>query len=305
MKARAANVAVAVVALVVVTAAVVDVARHHAGNRGVARVAARTLEIAGRAHIASALRARGARGTLYVVDRGCKLHALVLPALREVAAPRSGGCDALVSPSTPPPGWSVWPPTARLAAWCDGRRVLVGASTGTALPLIGGCAPAWRPDGSITYIRRGAIVQFPRTGRAQDLLSAPQVTAALGRGWRAERIAWLGTDRLALVASRGPNFVLALFSGKDVAARIRVLPGTDLRASLRGTFVGARSTDGVQVYDARVGLRRVSASAKQTAVAWSPDERWVAVATKRDVVLRHGGERVVLPLSAVDLAWTR
>jgi hypothetical protein len=171
--------------------------------------------------------------------------------------------------------------------------------------MIGGCAPAWRPDGSITYIRRGAVVQFPRTGRAEDLLTAAQVAAALGGGWRADRIAWLGPIRLAVAASNATNAELALFSGKELVARVPAEPGIDLRASPRGTFVVTRSERGVRLYDARHGLRRVRRFAADTAVAWSPDERWLAVGTLKRVVLRRGARRVVLRFGALDLAWTR
>ena len=91
--------------------------------------------------------------------------------------------------------------------------MIVSATAGLALPMIGGCAPAWRPDGSMTYIRRGAIVQFPRTGRAEVLRSREQLARALelapllkgSTGWRASRVAWLGPGRFAIVASAGPK----------------------------------------------------------------------------------------------------
>ena len=305
VKGRTGNIVLAAVALVVVTAAVVDAVPKKSGGPETAPAAAPSIDIAGRAKLADTLRARGAGGTLYVVDRACELHALVLPALQEVPAPRSGGCSALVSGSSPPPGWSLWPSNARLAAWCDRGRVLVAASTGAVLPMIGGCAPAWKPDGSITYLRRGAVVQFPRTGRAQELLSAAQLRSALGRGWRAERIAWLGPDRLAVAASHRARFALALFSGKDVVARVVVESRIDLRASPRGRFLVTRGPSGVRIYDTRRGLRPVREFRTDAAVAWSPDERWLIVARPTRVVLRRGGHPLVLPLRALDLAWTR
>jgi hypothetical protein len=287
---RLGGVLLAAATAAVVTAAVVDAIRKDTRQPK-------------RAGVTSAP-ARGRLGTLYYVDRHCKLHAVTVPALRPAAAPRDSGCSALVSPSTPAPGWSVWPSTAHLAAWCDGNRVLVAAASGLRLPLIGGCAPAWRPDGSLTYIRRGTIVEFPRTGRAQDLLTAAQVASALGKGWRADRLAWLGPDRVAVAASNNARAVLAVFDGKQVVARIPVEPGLDLRASPHGSFVVARGANGLRIYDAR--LRRLDGSGADTAIAWSPDEHWRAVATRRRVVLSSTAmERVVLPSGALDLAWTR
>lgn len=287
---RLVSALLAVAAAAVVTAAVVDAIRKD--TRRPERVSV------------TAVPARGRLGTLYYVDSHCELHAVTVPALRPVAAPRDNGCSALVSPSTPAPGWSVWPSTAHLSAWCDGSRVLVAAASGLQLPLIGGCAPAWRPDGSLTYIRRGTIVEFPRTGRAQDLLTSAQVADALGRGWHADRLAWLGPDRVVVAASSHARAVLAVFTGKRVVARIPVELGLDLRASPRGSFVVARGSDGLRIYDAR--LRLLDRSGDETAVAWSPDEHLRADATRRRVVLTGTGlERIVLPVGALDLAWTR
>jgi hypothetical protein len=40
-------------------------------------------------------------------------------------------------------------------------------------------------------------------------------------------------------------------------------------------------------------------------VAWSNDERWLAVAQDQNVLLVGPHDSVVLPLRALDLAWTR
>jgi primosomal protein N' len=40
-------------------------------------------------------------------------------------------------------------------------------------------------------------------------------------------------------------------------------------------------------------------------VAWSSDERWRAVAQEQQVLLVGPHRSVVLPLKALDLAWTR
>ena len=182
--------------------------------------------------------------------------------------------------------------------------------------MIGGCAPAWRPDGSMTYIRRGAIVQFPRTGRAQVLRSKSQLASALERlpalrgtsGWRASRVAWLSPARFALLASSGSRTVLAVFSGRRIVALKPNVPSRviELRGSPRGNYVVLGTASGVRVYDARRrNLPRVRRFGMLVSVAWSIDEHWLAVAQQQDVLLVGPHGSVVLPLRALDLAWTR
>ena len=270
-----------------------------------------------RAVLSALLQTGGAGGVLYFVDRACRLRALRLPSLAAAPAPRDAGCRALVSPSSAPPGWSLWPRNTPLAAHCANRRVIVSATAGPSLPMIGGCSPAWRPDGSMTYIRRGAIVQFPRVGRAQVLRSRNQLVAALERlpalrgssGWRVSRIAWLGSTRFAVSATNHSRTIAAVFSGRRIVAFRARLPGgaTDLRASPRGRFVVLRSAHGVDLYDAReADFPRVRSFGRAVSVAWSSDERWLAVASGSTITLAGPHDyRVVLPLRALDLAWTR
>ena len=277
----------------------------------------RGVHLSDRDALAGRLQADKASGVLYFVDSACRLHALRLPSLAATAAPRDGGCRAVVSPASAPPGWSLWPRNTPLAARCDEhRRVIVSASKGPSLPMIGGCSPAWRPDGSMTYIRRGAIVQFPRTGRAQVLRSRSQLAGALERepalrgmsGWHATRVAWLSPARFAVLASNGSRTVLAVFSGRRIVALKTRVPSrvTELRGSPRGSYLVLGTAGGVRVYDARRrDLSRVRRFGILVSVAWSSDESWRAVAQEQKVLLVGPHVSVVLPLRALDLAWTR
>src|SRR5204862_8175638 len=155
---RLGTIALGLLAIGVVGAAVVDSLgksvfkeRSHARAHEVPSL--RDVHVSDRAVLSGRLRADEATGVLYFVDSACRLHALRLPSLAATPAPRDGGCRALVSPASAPPGWSLWPRHTPLAARCDEhRRVIVTAAAGPSLPMIGGCAPAWRPDGSMTYI---------------------------------------------------------------------------------------------------------------------------------------------------------
>ena len=272
--------------------------------------------LASRPALATTLRRGGADGVLYFVDGACRLHALRIPSLAATAAPRGPACRALVSPASAPPGWSLWPRKTPLAARCEGQRVIVSATAGPALPMIGGCAPAWRPDGSMTYVRRGAIVQFPRVGRAQVLRSRNQLSDALARFpalrgtavWRVTSIAWLASTRFAVLAHSGTRRVIAVFAGRTIVGlRQHVASGlSELRASPRGDFLVLRGGGRVSVYSTREpALPRVPGFAKTAAVAWSSDERWYALARVGEIVLVGPGASLTLRVSARDLAWTR
>jgi hypothetical protein len=320
---RFVTIALGLLAISVVGAAVVDSLgksvfkeQSHAKTRADV-LPPRDVHLRGRDALAGRLRTDQATGVLYFVDSACRLHALRLPSLVATPAPRDGGCRALVSPASAPPGWSLWPRNTPLAARCDEhRRVIVSATSGPSLPMIGGCSPAWRPDGSMTYIRRGAIVQFPRTGRAQVLRSRSQLAGALERvpalrgtsGWHASRVAWLSPARFAVLASSGSRTVLAVFSGRRIVAlKPRVPPHViELRGSPRGNYVVLGTASGVRVYDARRrDLPRIRRFGLLVSVAWSTDERWLAVAQEQKVLLVGPHRSVVLPLRALDLAWTR
>lgn len=318
--ARAGTAALALLAAGVIGAAVADSIRKSGHRRKTVTHAkttptAREIPLPGRAAIAARLGRAGVGGVLYFVDQACRLRALRLPSLDPAPAPRDGGCRAAVSPSTAPPGWSLWPRDTPLAAYCRRGRVIVSGSVGESLPMIGGCAPAWRPDGSMTYIRRGAIVQFPRTGRARVVRSTDQLALALEHapalrgttGWRATRVTWLGPARFAVVAEGPRRAVLAVFAGRRIVSLVRVPRGaSELSASPNGTYLVLHSEQGpLRVYRVPAGLEPVRGFGTAVAIAWSPDERWLAFAGADRVVLSGGRDRIALPLAALDLGWTR
>jgi len=82
--------------------------------------------------------------------------------------------------------------------------------------------------------------------------------------------------------------------------------GIELRGSPRGNYLVLGTSSGVRVYDARRrDLPRVRRFGMLVSVAWSGDERWRAVAQEQRILLVGPHRSVVLPLRALDLAWTR
>ncbi len=60
----------------------------------------------------------------------------------------------------------------------------------------------------------------------------------------------------------------------------------------------------MRVFRVTARLEPVRGFGAASAVAWSPDERWLAVAGTDRVVLTRA-DRITLPLAALDLGWTR
>ena len=102
--------------------------------------------------------------------------------------------------------------------------------------------------------------------------------------------------------------MLAVFSGRRIVALRPRVPSRviELRGSPRGNYVVLGTARGVRVYDARLrDLPRVRRFGMLVSVAWSSDERWRAVAQEQKILLVGPHRSVVLPLRALDLAWTR
>jgi hypothetical protein len=87
-----------------------------------------------------------------------------------------------------------------------------------------------------------------------------------------------------------------------------------LSASPRATYLVVEPAEILRANGSRLGVPP-SIARRATAVAWSPDERWIAFATGTSVVvlrvaelerLDRGGplpRRATLPLAALDVGW--
>jgi hypothetical protein len=259
---------------------------------------------------AAALREGGASGVLTYAGEDCRLEALTLPDLRPHPAPPGRACT-LARLETLRFGRPVGDPQRVLVARCRSGRVELAEVGGPVVARAPGCAPAWRPDGTLTAVRDGEVASlFP----ARVLLSRGDLVRELGpRGWpgtdfSVEEIAWLdGATLAAVVRTPRDQAVLALFrSGRLVARPSLATTSIEaLRVSPRRSFVTARSSRGALVVD-REG-RRIRLPVGVTAVAWSPDEQWIAATRSEEIAFfpfeEPSSRGISLPIAARDLVW--
>ncbi|HXV34521.1 MAG TPA: hypothetical protein VD695_01155 [Gaiellaceae bacterium] len=277
-----------------------------------------------------ALRAAGVpAGVLTFADEQCRLHSVTLPDLEPHPGSRGEACSfgssvgGEFAEGGPPPY-----PFGSLAALCrDGRIELRLPNRDLFARARGRCGVVWRPDGTPTFARRGEVLRFaPCPGDepgalplrcTRTLLSRADLARELRRaGWDGARFRigefhWLGNRRLIATVGLGDGSeLLAVFAGRRLVSSPRFayegLSG--LRPSPRGTFLAARidSPGGLLVVDRR-GRPVPLAMRHGDALAWSPDERWIAEATAGGIFVFRAGDRspelLHVPIVARDLVW--
>ncbi|MGH3029827.1 MAG: hypothetical protein ACRDNE_03500 [Gaiellaceae bacterium] len=222
---------------------------------------------------ADALRTAGATGTLVYSDAGCRLHALRLPGLRPAPASRIQRCEPHV-------------PTGGIGTF-EGDVVWAGLGAG--------------------------VVQVVRS--KEELSRALRRSTGLEGPYRAVQAVPLGGDRIAalLTDSEGLDRIFAVFEDERVLiafARWQLGDAGLLRPSPRGTYVALieRENDAVRVFT-RDGDPVVlpAGVTNPYAIAWSPDERWTALATRASVYVfateDPDGRLIRIPVSVRDLDW--
>jgi hypothetical protein len=275
--------------LVLVVVAVADGIRNHADASGAQAPAPRILH-----------------GIMVTADAGCQTHAFRLPSLAAEHAPHPPDCNG-----------RKWSQDGSIVARCKGDFTSVRTSGGVQFPNVDGCAPAWREDGALSVVRDGNIVIARRHGAPFIVFSRPQLTEALGAAgvddagaWRLAQVSWFGlTSFVAILEKRGDSAAAVFAQGgletfvPRIGAHIE-----DLRASPIGNFAFAR-VDPEREYAMLsrggdpIGLPTVRGA---TAIAWSPDERYVAISTDdATVVARTGTTKAIatLPFGARALDW--
>jgi hypothetical protein len=266
-------------------------------------------------------------GVLYYADESCELRAARLPTLEAAEAPSWDECRFVLSPdgtraSGAGSGWDPHsdPRIGRLFQ-SEGGSIQVSSNLGPEGEPFRGSVPAWRPDGTLTYFADGAVrewpggnVLIPRTALLQGVMShinAPATRAPI-RAVEAEALIWLDSERV-VVAIHAPVRggadldLAAVFDGRRRVAAVNALaPITSLWAGPQGRY-WALDSDGLQLFDRDGDALPLPSLTGAHAVAWSPDESWMAVATRASVFVLRPGEPQArirrLPIVANDLAW--
>ena len=231
----------------------------------------------------SQLRQAGVSGQLTFSDEDCRLHAVSLPELRPVRAPSFEMCRPVTS-------------TGGLGA-VDGEVVWSGLGYGTLQVVL-------------------SEEQLSRAIRAGLGIGAGEVDA----GFRAVQAVSLDEERYVVLADstyEPRERVLAAFDGAETAfvhPRWFVANARAVRPSPRGGYYallgpGVVAGDGSPIFS-RDGdqLARPDGLPDPHAIAWSPDERWTALATDESVYVYPTEEpdRLVvrIPLPVRDLDWS-
>jgi hypothetical protein len=310
MRRRVASAVVVAAVAAVAVAAIVDAVRPRP---------ARALD----AEAAAGLAELGVTGTLVYTDPDCALHALSLPDLKPAARPRGLGigCEISVAPD----GRRVahagarWAPDGSVYAICRGGCVDVVPGS----QAYDGCAPAWRPDGMLTFARDGVIRQarfervlVPRRDLVRAAINhpnAPRYTDPITLRLVPPRIedlhvrdlAWIADDEVvALIEARfvdGLPETSAVIAGFVRGALAWQRPYFDrfdrLVVSPSGDVLGEPAPRSLPFVPVRLQ--------PEGAFDWSPDGRRLAVATRASVfVVDIASQRLVrIPVTARDLAW--
>ena len=258
----------------------------------------------------------GAMGTVFYSDPadGCRLHSLRLAGFTEAQPPSYSECRFSLSPdgTRAAPGGSEWSPLGGIVAVprADGFALVSAGQT----IVVPGRAPAFKPDGTLTQVRDGRLIEWSIDCRhAERLFTLPGDNATARCVQTAyphpvTAAAWFSNSRFVAVLPRGE---LVIVEDGDVLVRAQLprFRTASLELSpkrsfatlwLNGELAGTFDSEGGPAPIAPIGL--------VTSLAWAPSERWILAATREGPVflLRPdaGDARVRrLDISARDLAW--
>jgi hypothetical protein len=224
----------------------------------------------------SQLRQAAVEGVLTYSDEECRLHAVSLPELEPRRAPRIQICEPLTGSA----GLGV----------VKGEVVWAGLGMGVIQVVLS------REDLTSELVRARPGVRLESGYRAEQAVSLSGgriavVAAAVDAPW--ERVVVL------FRAGRFERVAAGLLGEHDI---VRTSPGGRFFAVLQPGH------DGLRVFTADGDFRPLPPVTQPHAVAWSPDDRWTALATAHSVYVyptERPEELVVrIPLPVRDLDWS-
>lgn len=249
-------------------------------------------------------------GRLFVTlpdSGGCTLRAILLPALEWAESPPGlpNSCRFTVDEDgvVVDEGTASEPGGGRRTAICAHGGELTTVRENEISYTFRGCAPAWTPDGRLTFIRNGALFLRGSGLLQQRLLSRQTLSDLFGRPSALEEVTWLDDELFWAVVRSGDRATVALMTTDSLLSTPSL--GARMIEGLRTgpTMAAARTERGVVFVDA--GGRVVFTIPNGQAVAWKPGGETAAVATPNQVLFVLPSRRHVatLPLAARDLEW--
>ena len=245
--------------------------------------------------------------TVRVRPGQCALRSLALPGLEATSAVDVGSCRIATSLG------------GRVAAGspCP-RGNIVWVPSPTRPMLFEGCAPAWKPDGTLTFVWRGRLVELVKGCTRPDPVDCLRGTPVRSHPGKAIReLAWLDDERVAvLVDGRGRVRSVFIYEAGLRRAGLGIsFPGLSYLHPLGGRRAVVRSgtpPDGgiFFAFDQRGvfenDVPRFLADGQALAV--SPDGAWVASTRAGAVYIYRLGDRrpldpIQIDIDAVDLGW--
>jgi hypothetical protein len=288
-------------------AAGVDALRGGGGPAG--GRAASTSDRTTTASAAQKLASRQITGVLHFTVRvrpgQCALRSLALPGLEATSAVDVGSC--------------------RIATSLGGRVAVGGPCPGRDISVLGptqpvpleGCAPAWKPDGTLTFVRRDRVIEVVKgcTGTAlADCLRRTPMRVVPRDAIR--ELAWIDDERLAMLLDSpgSPESVRVFVSeaGSRFARPALSFPGLSyLRPFGRNRLMVRAGPPGrafLTIDENRIATAFPRSLADGQALAVSPDGAWVASTSGGAVHVYRLGDRrpldpVRIKIDAVDLGW--
>lgn len=268
-------------------------------------------EIVSHDRLSAALRAHDVEGVLYLTDADCRRFLLTLPELR-------WNRQGLPGPVCP----NATPDVVEERFGLEASQVeagLIEVSSENWRFTFPGTAPAFTPEGRLTFIRAGRLWEW-------TVRCPPAAERTIFRGFRAlercpspvrgvpgrlRELFWLSVhDFVAVVGGESRSTLAVIRDGKSrtifkaVGARMAALETSPL-----GRYAAVRIDGDLAVFDLASG-RPVplppNADGRLRAIAWSPDDRFGVIASRRALQIypmKSPPQGVTVPVAAIAVDW--